>query len=193
MPSTASSKGSLKAELTHLIYTRDLAGQSTIYINGRQTGRKSISGNTSNWNISFHLSLANEDSSNRPWEGSYHLIAIYGRALSADEIGQNFRAGANAGSAELLARIRIAEQSRFFHREIAPLMVEHCLECHDAGSSKGKLDLSQKRTAMAGGKEGRAIIPGNGSRSLLWQMVADNDMPEDREPLSQREKASLKK
>ena len=193
MPSTASSKGSLKAELTHLIYTRDLAGQSTIYINGRQTGRKSISGNTSNWNSSFHLSLANEDSSNRPWEGSYHLVAIYGRALSADEIGQNFRAGANAGSAELLARIRIAEQSRFFHREIAPLMVQHCLECHDTSSSKGKLDLSKKSAAMAGGKEGRAIIPGNGSRSLLWQMVADNDMPEDREPLSQREKASLKK
>ena len=193
MPSTASSKGSLKAELTHLIYTRNQTGQSAIYINGSHVSSKTINGNTSNWNSSFHLSLANEDSSNRPWEGSYHLIAIYGRALSTDEIEQNFRAGANAGSEELLARIRIAEQSRFFHQKIAPLMVKHCLECHDPVTSKGKLDLSQKATAMAGGKEGRAIIPGNGSRSLLWQMVADNEMPEEREPLSQEEKASLKK
>jgi len=200
MPSTASSKGSLKAELTHLIYTRNRTGQSAIYINGAQMGSKTISGNTSNWNSSFHLSLANEASTNRPWKGNYHLVAIYGRALSANEAEQNFKAGANVGSKELLARSkellarnRLAEQSRFFHQEIAPLMVKHCLECHDAVTSKGKLDLSQQATAMAGGKEGRAIIPGSGSNSLLWQMVADNEMPEEREPLSQQEKVSLKK
>ena len=200
MPSTASSKGSLKAELTHLIYTRNRTGQSDIYINGVQMGSKTISGNTSNWNSSFHLSLANEASTNRPWKGNYHLVAIYGRALSANEAEQNFKAGANVGSKELLARSkellarnRLAEQSRFFHQEIAPLMVKHCLECHDAVTSKGKLDLSQQATAMAGGKEGRAIIPGSGSNSLLWQMVADNEMPEEREPLSQQEKVSLKK
>ena len=105
----------------------------------------------------------------------------------------NFKAGAGAKSEELLARMRVADQARHFHREVAPLLVKHCLECHDTATSKGKLDLSHKAPAMAGGKEGKVIIPGQGSQSLLWQIVADNEMPEDREPLSDREKASLKK
>lgn len=30
--------------------------------------------------------------SDRPWPGEYHLVAIYDRALSAEEVSQNFAA-----------------------------------------------------------------------------------------------------
>ena len=193
LPSAASKNGSLKAELMHVLYTRTRSGSASIYINGEQAAKTTIAGNPSNWDGSFHLLLANEASSSRQWKGSYHLVALYGRALSGDEIQANFKAGAGAGSEELLARMRVADQARLFHREIAPLLVKHCLECHDAATSKGKLDLSHKSNALAGGKEGKAIIPGKGSQSLLWQMVADNEMPEDRDPLSASEKTALKK
>ena len=193
MPSTLSRGGSLKAELTHVVYSRKRDGETRIYINGRQAAQKTIAGEPSNWDGSFRLALTNEVSLKRPWKGSYHLIAFYGRNLSGSEIEQNFKAGANAGSEQFLARLRIADNARRFHREIAPLLVKHCLECHDAATSKGKLDLSHKASAMAGGKEGKAIIPGKGHESLLWQMVADNEMPEDRDPLSAVQKEALKK
>ena len=193
IPSTLSREGSLKAELTHVVYSRKRDGETRIYINGRQAAQKTIAGEPSNWDGSFRLALANEVSLKRPWQGSYHLIAFYGRSLSGSEIEQNFKAGANVGSEQLLARLRIAANTRRFHREIAPLLVKHCLECHDAATSKGKLDLSHQASAMAGGKEGKAIIPGKGHESLLWQMVADNEMPEDRDPLSAVQKEALKK
>ncbi len=193
MPSTVSPKGSLQAQLMHVIYTRNRSGNAFIYINGKQAAKKTVAGKPSNWDGSLHLALTNETSRDRPWKGSYHLVALYGRALSGSEIQANFKAGADADSEELLARLRARKKASLFHQEIAPLLVKHCLECHDATTRKGKLDLSHKTNALAGGKEGRAIIPGKGSQSLLWQMVADNEMPEDRDPLSASEKASLKK
>jgi len=193
MPSTVSPKGSLQAQLMHVIYTRNRSGNAFIYINGKQATKKNVAGKPSNWDGSLHLALTNETSRNRPWKGSYHLVALYGRALSESEIQANFKAGAGAGSEQLLARLRTRENTKLFHQEIAPLLVEHCLECHDSATHKGKLDLSYKAKAMAGGKEGKAIIPGKGQQSLLWQMVADNEMPEDRDPLSSNEKTALKK
>jgi hypothetical protein len=193
MPSTVSPKGSLQAQLMHVIYTRNRSGNAFIYIDGKQAAKKTVAGKPSNWDGSLHLALTNETSRDRPWKGRYHLVALYGRALSGSEIQENFKAGSRAGSEELLARLRAKESANLFHQEIAPLLVKHCLECHDGATRKGKLDLSHKATALAGGKEGRAIMPGNGSQSLLWQMVADNEMPEDRNPLSAGEKALLKK
>jgi hypothetical protein len=45
------------------------------------------------WRNDYRLLLANEEGAPRAWLGAYHLIAIYGRALTAAEIALNFRAG----------------------------------------------------------------------------------------------------
>ena len=37
---------------------------------------------------------------------------------------------------------------RFFERQVAPLLANHCLECHDSSNSKGDLNLSRKVTAF---------------------------------------------
>src|SRR5687768_14534210 len=49
---------------------------------------------------------------------------------------------------------------QYFDAHVAPLLARHCLECHDTATKKGKLDLSRKDAALAGGKNGRAIVPG---------------------------------
>ena len=53
-----------------------------------------VPGDLSNWEDGFRLALANETSHDRPWRGTYHLVAIYDRALSANDVQQNFAAGA---------------------------------------------------------------------------------------------------
>ena len=80
-----------------------------------------------------------------------------------------------------------------FELEIAPILVEHCLECHDTNSREGALDLSRKRAAFKGGDSGEAIIPGDARHSSLWELVESDDMPEDRPPLSPNEKNLLRR
>lgn len=88
-------------QLTHLVYTRDGLGNATLYLNGQVQKREVINGDLSNWDAAYRLALGNELTSDgqrpaqegqRPWLGEYHLVAIYDRALSAEEVSQNFAA-----------------------------------------------------------------------------------------------------
>lgn len=78
-----------------------------------------------------------------------------------------------------------------FERKIAPLLARHCLECHASTNREGGLDLSQKKSALAGGESGLAIAPRNLDQSLLWEHVSSDSMPKDRPPLSSDEKSLL--
>ena len=82
--------------------------------------------------------------------------------------------------------------AEFFDAHVAPLLSKHCLECHDGSARKGKLDLSRKASAFAGGKSGKAIVPGKSGESLLWKQIESDEMPDDRPPLSANEKRLLK-
>ncbi|MGD8993398.1 MAG: fibronectin type III domain-containing protein, partial [Desulfobacterales bacterium] len=99
-PSLSTPGGSLKTTLTHIVYTRDAAGVAKVYVNGTQVSSRTIGGDLSNWQTNFHLGLANEMTKNRPWLGELHLVAVYGRALSLQEVHQNFQAGANSGNTQ---------------------------------------------------------------------------------------------
>jgi len=95
-PSLATPSGSLTAELSHVVYTRDGNGTARIYINGVEEAIGTAGGDLSNWDGSYHLTLANELTGDRPWLGDLHLIAIFDRALSRDEVIQNYEAGPGA-------------------------------------------------------------------------------------------------
>ncbi|MBW3543078.1 MAG: DUF1592 domain-containing protein, partial [Planctomycetes bacterium] len=85
-----------------------------------------------------------------------------------------------------------AEGARQFEAQIAPLLARHCVECHGPTAKKGRLDLSRKAAAFAGGKTGKAIVPGKADESLLWQYVDSDEMPKDRPPLSEEQKRLLR-
>jgi len=85
--------GSVKAKLTHVVYTRDKSGRATLYLDGAQEAAAEIPGNLSNWDGNYCLALANEMTRDRPWRGELHLVAIDDRALSKQDIEQHFKAG----------------------------------------------------------------------------------------------------
>ncbi len=86
-------EGVLSTDLTHVMLTRDTEGTTRIYVDGVEQSNALFAGDFSNWNASYRLALANDVDVARPWLGAYHLTAIYDRALSADEVNQNFAAG----------------------------------------------------------------------------------------------------
>jgi hypothetical protein len=85
-----------------------------------------------------------------------------------------------------------AANARLFETAIAPLVSNHCLECHDSLTRQGQLDLSRKATALAGGESGPLFVTGKSGDSRLWQRVVANEMPHDRPPLTDGQKQALK-
>ena len=194
IPSLNSPGRSLAPRLTHIVYTRNRGGRARLFLNGKQQAEKRVPGAMANWNGKYRLALANELSSDRPWLGTFHLVAIYSRDLSVEEVAQHFKAGVNARSTGVqLATRKQSAKEQFFDREIAPLLSRHCLECHDTVNHKGRLDLSKKSTAFATAKKETVIVPGKSAESLLWEVVEADDMPNERDPLSVDEKKLLRK
>ena len=78
-----------------------------------------------------------------------------------------------------------------FDRDIAPLLTRRCLHCHAGEVAEGKLDLSRKAAALAGGESGVALKPGDVASSLIWRRVAAGEMPEDAMRREMREEMQL--
>jgi ELWxxDGT repeat protein len=88
-----SGAGALDSELVHLVVTVASDGQVRMYVDGEVVRSSNYAGTLSNWNTSYPLLLGNEALGGRGWKGTYYLVAFYDRALSAEEVQQNFNVG----------------------------------------------------------------------------------------------------
>ena len=187
IPSLASKNESVTTELTHIVYTRGSDGKTRTYINGALSSEGKAGGDIDNWDRRYQFGIANEHSDNRPWLGTYYLVAVYNRSLADREVLQNFEAGHDVVLENTPENPFGTPAEQHFATKIAPLLAERCLECHDAHTQKAKLDLSNRDSAFAGGRSGEVIIPGDAENSPLWHSIADGEMPKDRDPLSEEE------
>ena len=192
IPSVSTPAKTLQPKLTHIVYTRNRNGQVKIYINGKKESEKKVAGSASNWNSSYHLALANELSNDRPWLGTFYLVAIYNRAIKPEDVTTNFKAG-HAVLTKPKVIVKKEATPEHFETKIAAIISDHCLDCHDSASKEGQLDLSRKKDAFKGGENGPVIIPGNSAKSPFWELVKSDEMPQDHPPLSSQEKQLLKK
>lgn len=193
LPSVSSSRRSVTTKITHVVYTRDRSGRSKLFVNGKQVGVREVNGSHSNWDDSHHFALANELSGDRPWQGTFYLVAIYDRDLSVKEIQRNLKAGPGAASEAVVSLEKQHEESkRLFESKVVSILTKKCIECHGGKSTRGRLDLASKIAAMNGGKSGRVIRPHDSGDSELWKLVQSNEMPKDRPPLTVREKNVLR-
>lgn len=191
IPSLSSSKNVVKTELQHLVYTRNRTGIARMFVDGRLVGEQKVAGDLRNWDGDYRLSLANEIGGERVWQGDIHLVAIYSRALTPEDVRRHFQAGPNAET-KLIPEKKADPNATLFEQRIAGILANHCLECHDPATKKGGLDLSQKVTAFAESDSGRSLVPGKLSESVVWDYVESDEMPKKRPALSSKEKADLK-
>jgi len=93
--STADAEERLQANLQHVVVTFAPGEARRIYVNGEFTGDidTNASGNLNEWDDSFAFVLGNEGSSNSLWQGTLRMVAIHNRALTSEQISQNYDVG----------------------------------------------------------------------------------------------------
>jgi hypothetical protein len=93
--STSDDDEDLQATEQHVVLTFDPENGRRIYIDGQFTDDQdeTAPGNLNDWDDTYALVLGNEASSNRPWVGKIRMLAIHNRALTEQQIQQNFEAG----------------------------------------------------------------------------------------------------
>lgn len=198
MPSTAAPEGSLEAGRVHIVVSRGVSGAVTIYQNGHPLYQATVSGDLSNWDDSFKLCVSNEVGGGRPWVGKIFGVSIYDQVLTDSEVLHLYREGSEGENRLSSEQIKLAKQQQFFREHVAPLLSNHCLECHDAAIHKGELDLSSENGWKLGGDSGPLMAPsdlarsGDLSGSLIWERVVSDEMPHERAPLSAEEKEVLR-
>ncbi len=83
-----------------------------------------------------------------------------------------------------------ANGDKFFEKEVRPILVERCHQCHGAiAKPKAKLRLTSRVNLLKGGESGPAVSPGKPAESLLIQAIRYNDTPKmpPKEKLKDRE------
>ena len=88
-------------------------------------------------------------------------------------------------------------RATIFEQQVLPILKSKCIGCHGAKKAEGGLRLDLRRTALAGGDSGRAIIARQASKSLLIQRILSKDadlrMPQKSRPLSKNEINALRR
>lgn len=95
-PSTTTPTGVVRPDLTHVAFTRDVDGSTTIYVDGVAVTSGSAAGDL-DWSASYPLRLGNEAEGNRPWLGTYCDVAIYDVALGEEDVAARAAAGCPVG------------------------------------------------------------------------------------------------
>jgi len=92
---TADDDEDLQATLQHVVITYDPANGRRIYVNGEFTDDTDPepAGGVTDWVNNFAFVLGNEVSGNLQWQGKLRLVAIHNRALTSEQIIQNFSVG----------------------------------------------------------------------------------------------------
>ena len=188
IPSLTSPPVETPLSQTHVVYTRAADGATTIWVNSEQVTTTTIAGDLANWTSDAPLGLANEASGDRPWLGSLHLVAIYNRALSAEDIAANFAAQAPPviDYASLLPPA--ADRKVDFVTDVQPLLRDACFDCHSSGNEEGLLNLGIRQRTLEGGEHGTVLVPGNSTESRLVHLIAGLEperlMPPEGTPLT---------
>lgn len=74
-----------------------------------------------------------------------------------------------------------------FANEVMPLLEKYCWECHSEQSAELGLKLDTYEGVMAGSDYGTVVEAGDADASLLVDMIASGDMPEDADPMPAEE------
>lgn len=94
-----------------------------------------------------------------------------------------------AATSAIAATTRPATATVDYVRDIQPLLERSCYDCHGGDRQKGKFSLASRESLLKGGQSGDpAVLPGNGTGSMLIAMVSDQIEDAEMPPLSRRDK-----
>src|SRR5687767_8128826 len=80
-----------------------------------------------------------------------------------------------------------------FANDVAPILVDKCLACHNARTAQGRYSVENYASALKGGESGPAVAPGDAEFSNLVQLIEAGEMPKDGDPLPAEDVSLLKR
>ena len=93
--------GSVTTELTHVVMSHAADRTMSVYLDGVLAGREKMSSGPDSWDDSYSFAIGMEFNNRREWFGTYHLVALYGTALDANDVERNYTIGPDVnGSAD---------------------------------------------------------------------------------------------
>jgi hypothetical protein len=98
------------------------------------------------------------------------MLSLFGSgAIGPTYVALGADPGPRAKDVEALSR----EEEQFFEKQVRPLLVKHCYQCHSSEAKilKGGLHLDSRGGWMKGGDSGPAIVPGAPDKSLLIEAI----------------------
>jgi cytochrome c553 len=98
-----------------------------------------------------------------------------------------------AGAVLLAARAVAAEAELIFEDRVSLILERRCVHCHHGDKKKGELDLSSATGILAGGESGPVITAGDPSRSRLYEVIRNAEMPPEGEALSPAEAVMIER
>lgn len=172
-PMLATPAGSAHLGLQHVVYTRTPGGNAVLYVDGTVQSTADLGGNFSNWDSGYRLALANEIGASRPWLGSMHLVAIYDRALSNQEVQQNFQAGSGASNVGHLAVTPNSEMLFSAQEGLPPTVLSRVAEITNIGGEQLNWTLSESAPWLTVSQSQGALAPG-ASASVNVNLMVDS-------------------
>ncbi len=94
--STADADEVLQSSLQHVITTYDPVDGRKIYVNGELTDTSepiTQSTSISTWDDTYAFVLGNSAANSRAWQGKVRMLVIHNRALTTEQVVQNFEVG----------------------------------------------------------------------------------------------------
>lgn len=82
-----------------------------------------------------------------------------------------------AGEPKLADRTQSLDKAEFFERQVRPLLIARCYECHGEKKSEAHLRLTSRASILAGGESGPAAVPGKQEESRLCNAIDYIDEP----------------
>jgi hypothetical protein len=74
----------------------------------------------------------------------------------------------------------VAEEVISFERDVAPILIRRCVQCHSDGERQGELQLHTEEGLLKGGESGVALSPDRKSGLLLERIEAGEMPPSDK-------------
>lgn len=87
-----------------------------------------------------------------------------------------------------------AQAEDLFRERVALVFERRCVRCHEGAKPKGGLSLSTRKSLLAGGESGPAVVPERPAESLLLDYITGDPpaMPKSGSPLTEAEVQSIR-
>jgi cytochrome c553 len=89
---------------------------------------------------------------------------------------------------------KMAKGTELFKASVRGILQAKCVKCHSGETIEGEFDMGTREGLLKGGSRGPAVVPGDHTKSLLWQLTAhqkEPHMPSERPKLAEADIAKI--